>query len=274
MMRISSNIASLAAQRAFHRTERETSQALRELASGTKFVGPGANPAGLAIAENLRGQLKGSEAAYQNAENASSVMAVTEGSLAEQNNILIRLRELSVQAASDTFSDQERELLNHEFVQLIKEFDRIATSTKFGSQPLLDGTTKNYQFQVGVNSGSENIIEHTSDIDTRASTLDLKGMEITDKSDARDALETLDEALHTLNSSRAQMGAIQSRLESASSHLSGQIEGLAGAYSKMADTDIPDAVSRMRRGQVLAQYQAAALQIANDQTLNALKLIA
>ncbi|MBX3041896.1 MAG: flagellin FliC [Bdellovibrionaceae bacterium] len=274
MMRISSNLASLAAQRAFRQTERETSKAMQELATGTRFVSPGANPAGLAISESLRGQVKGSQAALNNADNASSFMAVAEGAMAEQNNILIRLRELGVQAASDTLSDKEREFLDSEFTQLIEEFDRIAKSTKFGSQPLLDGTSKDYQFQVGINGGDENIIEFTSDADTRASSLDLKGLSVADKDDARDALETIDEAVTSINGFRAKLGATQSRLDTSSSHLATQVENLSAAYSKMSDVDIPEAVTRMRRGQVLAQYQAVALQAANEQITNSLRLIA
>lgn len=274
MLRISSNIPSLTAQKAYRRTERETSQALRELASGTRLSSPGADPAGLAISENLHAQVKGYRAAFNNTENATSFIAIADGSLAEQSNIVIRLRELAVQAASDTLSDKEREFLNTEFTQLTEELDRIARSTRFGSQPLLDGTRKTYEFQVGVNSGSENIIRHTHDTDSTASNLGLDGLEISDKRGARSALGDLDEAVFTLNSSRAQLGAIQSRLESAASHISTQVENLSAAQSKIADTDIADAVSRLRRNQVLAQYQIVALQNANDQTTNALRLIA
>ncbi|HRO67797.1 MAG TPA: flagellin [Pseudobdellovibrionaceae bacterium] len=274
MLRISTNLASLAAQRAFRQSERDTSRALQELATGTRFVSPGANPAGLAISESLRAQVKGSQAALNNADNASSFMAVAEGALAEQNNILIRLRELGVQAASDTLSDKEREFLNDEFTQLVQEFDRIAKSTKFGTQPLLDGTTKEYQFQVGINGGDENVIEYTSDTDATAYNLDLKGLSVADKDDARDALETLDEAVTSINGFRAKLGAVQSRLDTSSAHLATQVENLSAAYSKMSDTDIPEAVTRMRRGQVLAQYQAVALQAANDQITNTLRLIA
>lgn len=273
MMRISSGLASLTAQRAFANTERETARALKELASGSRFSSPGADPAGQAISEQLRAQAKGYQAALNNTENASSFIQIAEGSLAEQNNIIIRLRELAVQAASDTLSDTERGYLNEEFTQLVSEFDRIARSTKFGSQALLDGTTKDYEFQVGVNKGDENVISYTSDTDSTASNLDLKGLEVADKDDARDALETLDKALMTMNGSRAKLGAIQSRLDTSVSHLQTQVENILQATSRMADTDIPDAVSRVRRGQILSQYQAVALQAANQSMESYLRLI-
>lgn len=274
MLRISTNIASLAAQRAFRQTERQTDRALQQLATGTKYVSPGADPAGMAVAEGLHAQARGYQAALNNTENASSVMSIAEGALAEQNNIIIRLRELAVQAASDTLSDTERGYLNEEFTQLVSEFDRIAKSTKYGSQALLDGSTKRYEFQVGVNKGEENIIRYTSDADTTARNLDLAGLDVSDKYDARDALEDIDSALKEVNGARAKLGAVQSRLDTSVSHLATQVENVSAAYSRMSDVDIPDAVSKVRRGQVLAQYQAVALRAANDQIDNALRLIA
>lgn len=273
-MRITSSLASLTAQRAFHRTERETSQALRELASGSRLVSPGADPAGMAISENLRAQAGGFQAALNNTENASSFIQIGEGALAEQNNILIRLRELAVQAASDTLSDTERGFLNDEAEQLTQEFDRIAHSTRYGSQALLDGTTKTYQFQVGVNRGDENVVEYDHDTDTTASNVGISGLSVADKSDAQDALESIDEAMETMGASRAKLGAIQSRLDTVVSHLGTQVENVTAASSRMSDTDIPDAVSRVRRGQILAQYQAVALQAANQGMDAYLRLIA
>lgn len=273
-MRISSNLSSLTAQRSFHKTERDVERALRELATGSRLVDPGADPAGLAISQQLDAQNRGYKAALENAENASSFVQVAEGSMSEQSNILIRLRELAVQSASDTMSDVERGFLNDEVQQLTAEFDRIARSTKFGSQGLLDGSTKTYEFQVGVNKGADNVIEFTSDTDTTASNLDIDGLSVEDKGDARDALETLDEALVSLNGSRAKLGAIQSRLDSASNHIGTQVENISSAVSRMADADIPDAVGRVRKGQILAQYQAVAMQAANDSMGAYLKLIA
>ncbi|MBX2988598.1 MAG: flagellin FliC [Bdellovibrionaceae bacterium] len=274
MLRISTNVASLAAQRAFHQTERQTDRALRELATGTRFTSPGGDPAGMAISEGLNAQVRGYQAALKNTENASSFVAIAEGALAEQNNIIIRLRELAVQAASDTLSDTERGYLNVEFTQLVEEFDRIAHSTRYGSQPLLDGSTREYEFQVGVNKGDENVITYTNDTDTTARNLDLKGLAVDDKGDARDALEDIDSALQQVNAARAKLGAVQSRMDTTVSHLQTQVENISGAYSKMSDVDVPEAVSKVRRGQILAQYQAVALRAANDQIENSLRLIA
>lgn len=273
-MRISSSLASLTAQRAFQKNERQTSLALRELASGSRLVSPGADPAGLAIAQTLEAQTKGYAAAARNTENASSFVQIAEGALAEQSNILIRLRELGVQAASDTLSDVERGFLDVEVQQLTQEFDRIARSTKYGSQGLLDGSTKEYEFQVGVHEGEENIVRYEHDTDSTASSMGIAGMSVEDKDDARDALETLDEAIVEMNGARAKLGAIQSRLDTVNSHLQTQVENVGAAASRLSDTDIADAITRVRRGQVMAQYQAVAMQAANQSLESSLRLIA
>ncbi len=273
MLRISSNLASMSAQRALGRTQKNTEEALREMATGTRFTSAGADAAGAAIAENLHSQIQGYKSARYNADNATSFVAVAEGALQEQNNILVRLRELAVQAASDTFSDRERAMLNTEYQSLSEEFDRIAKTTKFGSQPLLDGSVKNYEFQVGIGKGDDNVIKYRSDVNTTLSNLDLDGESIGDKGDARDALESIDEALYKVNEARAGLGAIHSRMDEAVNQIDSQVEGLSEAYSKMSDADIADAVSRAQRGQILEQYQAAALSYANESKGYLLRLI-
>jgi flagellin len=274
MLRIASNLASYSAQRAYNNTQKDTERALKELATGSRFTNPGADPAGQAIAEGLNAQTRGSMAALSNTENATGFVAIAEGSLAEQNNIIIRMRELAVQAASDTLSDVERGYLDDEYQQLIQEFDRIAMSTTYGSQALLDGSTKEYEFQVGVNAGDENIIRYTNDTDTTASNVGIDGLSVEDKSDARSSLKYLDKAMHTMAAARAKLGAIQGRFDSTISHLQSQVENVGGAYARMSETNIPDAVSRVRRGQILAQYQAAALAETNVMAGSALRLIA
>lgn len=273
MLRISSNVAALTATRSFNRTSRETSEAMQELASGTKYSSASKDAAGFAISENLKAETKGFQAARANADNASSFIQVAEGALNEQNNILIRMRELAIQAASDTVSDTERGFINYEFQQINSELDRIAKSTKFGSQSLLDGSTKNYEFQVGVNGSSNDLIKYNADANTTASSLDVSGLTVEEKSDARDSLEAIDAALGKIGEARAKFGAVQSRLDSASSHAGVMIENLSAAYSRRADTDVAEAVTNVRRGLVLQQYQTAILALSNQQDELALKLI-
>lgn len=274
MLRISSNLASLSAQRALGLTQKNTERALQELASGSRFTSAGADAAGYAIAENMRSQIQGYKAARYNADNAVSFVSLAEGALQEQNNILVRLRELAVQGASDTFSDRERKMLDTEYQGLTQEFDRIAKSTKFGSQPLLDGSVREYEFQVGIHKSDDNVITYRSDSNTTLNNMNLDGSSVREKSDARDSLESIDEALYKLNEARAGLGAIQSRMDIAVNHIDSQVETLTGAHSKMADADVADAVTNARKGAILQQYQASALASSNEAQSYLLRLIA
>lgn len=273
-LRIHTNMASLAAQRNIVLVQRETESAMKQLASGNRFADITVGSGDYAIAEHLRGQVRGMKAAKLNAETAGSFAAVAEGGLNEQNNILIRMRELAIQSASDTLSDVERGMLNVEFTQLSEEIDRIAKSTSFGSQKLLMGDSKEYEFHVGANSGEDNIIKYKSDTNTSRSSLGVDGLTVDDKSSARDALESIDEALTSIGKARANFGALISRLDSVTNYQALQIENLSDAHSKLADTDIADAYSRMVKGQALQQYQMAVLAQANQWPGNVLRLLA
>lgn len=272
-LRINTNVASLQAQGQMRISSRELGKGLSQLASGSRFGHPGSDSAGLAIAENLKAQEKGLGAASRTADVATSFVQTAEGSLNEQNNILIRMRELAVQAASDTYSDKEREFLDLEAQQLKEEFERIAQSARFGSRSLLRGDSSELQFQVGTHSGEENQIRFDHDADTTASSIGVSSVSVTDKSEARDSLESIDEALLKVGTIRAKFGAIQGRLETAQDFLASQVTAIAEARSKVADTDVAETVSRVRREQVLQQYQTQVLNYANSAPEVALKLI-
>lgn len=273
-LRINTNLASLTAQRQLSLSQRQTEGNMKALASGNKFSNPAESAAEHSIGEQLRGQVAGVKAGRVNAENALSFVQIAEGGLNEQNNILIRLRELAVQAASDTFSDSERAMIQMEFEQLQQEISRIAETTRFGSNKLLAGEKREYEFQVGSYKGGENIVTYRAETDTRGTALGTDGLRVDDKSDARDSLETIDEALAKITTARASFGAIQSRLESTASHAGTMEEALEGARSKIADTDVAQATSAMYRNQALQQYQIAVLNEANRFPGNVLRLIA
>jgi flagellin len=273
-LRINTNLASIAAQRQISLSQRQSEGAMKSLASGNRFDNPNESSADHSIAEQLRGQIAGVKAGQNNAENAQSFIQIAEGGLNEQNNILIRMRELAVQAASDTFSDKERGFLNSEFAQLQQELDRIALTTQFGSTKLLAGDSKEYEFQVGAYGGAENIIKYKSDTNTRSSALDVDGLDVESVSGARDSLEVLDEALTKVSGARASFGAIQSRLDSTINHSAVQAENLQAAHSRLADTDIAQAVSQMYKSQALQQYQINVLNEANRFPGSVVRLIA
>lgn len=273
-VRILSQAATLATQRVMQQNQNKMEIAMKQLASGNRFANSSVDAAGQAISENIKAQARGLDAATSNAENATSLVQHAEGALNEQNNILIRMRELSIQAASDTFSDTEREFLNYEYEQLNQELDRIARTTRFGSQNLLDGSERTYEFQVGADGADTSRITYNQDANTTASELGMEGLTIDDDSSARDSLESIDAALVQISGARAKLGAVQSRMEYAINNNESQSENLNAAQSKIADTDVAKAVSDMRRAQVLQQYQVAILATANESQGYGLRLIA
>lgn len=232
---------------------------LKALSSGTRLVNASTDAAGLAISENLRGQMGGLRQASRNAENATSLIQVAEGGLNEQNNILIRMRELSIQAASDTVSDTEREFLNQEFTQLGEEFDRIAKTTSFGNKKLLTGSGEKFVYHVGPNAGAENTIEYTLDANSTASELGVEGLEISAKGGAQDTLGSIDGAIERLASIRANFGAIQSRLISAKSNIDIQYENIAAAKSRLSDADIAEESAKLVQAKILQEVGIASL---------------
>ncbi len=272
-LRINTNLPALTAQRYISQNTRQTERAMKQLASGNKFADISEGAADYAIAENIKGQKKGMEAANSNAESALNFVQVAEGGLNEQNNILIRMRELAVGASSDTYSDTERDMMNAEFQQLNKELDRIAKTTSYGSQKLLSGDVKTYQFQVGAYKGEENVIRYTSDANTTASELGVDGLSVSGRSDAEDSIESIDKAMTKLGQSRADLGAIQSRFNSVINYTSEQVVGLEEARSRMEDTDVAQAYSNMSKGAAIQQYQMAVLSEANRWPGNVLRLI-
>lgn len=273
-LRIGTNLAANAVHRLIGKSQRESISNLKQLASGNRFADLSENAGDFAIAESLRAQVASMKAARNNADNATSFAAIAEGGLNEQNNILIRLRELAIQSASDTFGDSEREMLDMEFQQLTDEVERIAQSTTFISTKLLAGDEKEYEFHVGVHGTENDVVKYKSETNTTASALGITGTGVADKSDARASLESIDEALEKMASARAGFGAIQSRLSSVVNNAGTQIENLEAARSRIADVDIAEAFTEMTKNNMLSQYQAAVLSQANQQPGNILKLLA
>lgn len=272
-LRIATNVASIAAQRVLSTQQKRAEHAASALASGSRIVNAADDAAGLAISENFRGQLRGISAARNNANNAISFSQVGEGGLNEVSNILVRLRELGVQAASDTVSDTERGFLNNEAQQLLQEADRIAKTTTFGNTKLLDGSGGKLEFHVGPYGGEENIIAFDFDADATTSSLGISGISVSDKGDARDTLESVDEAMAKVGALRANFGAMQSRMESTVSNLDVSYENLSAANSRIRDTDIAKETAEMASANILQQTAVSVLAQANQLPAVALKLV-
>ena len=271
--KISSSVVPLKAGRYLGNAQRTLDHSLGALASGSRVVNAGDDAAGFAISESLRGQLGGTKQAKSNAEAATSMVQTAEGGLNEQNNILVRLRELAVYAASDTIGNQEREYLDTEFQQLTQEFDRIAQTTRFGNKQLLTGSGEEFEFQVGAYKGPENVISFSLDADTTASNVGVDGLDIASKSSARGALGDIDEAIEKVSGTRATFGAMQSRFQHAISALQVQAENLETARSNIVDVDVAEEVSKLTQAKVQQEAAISVTAQANTSAMRALRLL-
>ncbi|MBC7741081.1 MAG: flagellin FliC [Bdellovibrionaceae bacterium] len=272
-LRITTNMASIAAQRSMATQTKRQNHASQALASGTKFVNASDDAAGLAISEGMKAEIRGTAAARNNAFNAISAIQVGEGGLSEVSNLLIRLRELGVQSASDTIGDKERSYLQQESTSIVDEIDRISKTTKFGDKNLLDGSAPTMEFHVGTSAGKENIITFKANGSATIGELGIDGANISDKDGARDLLGKVDTALAQVSQMRAGFGAIQSRMESTVNGLDVRSENLSAARSRIADTDIAKESSELASASVLQNASVSVLAQANQAPMVAMKLI-
>jgi len=272
-LRINTNIAALNAQKNLGTQQARNEHALAALSSGSRIVRAADDAAGLAISENIRGQLGGMKQARNNAYNAVSLVQIGEGGLNEISNIMIRLRELGVQAASDTISDTERGFLNVETKQLLTEADRIAKTTRFGTKQLLDGSGEQLEFHVGAFAGPENIIKYNLNADATASALGYDNIDMTSKGDARESLQKVDDALQKIGKLRADFGAVQSRMQVTTANLDTQIENLSAANSRLRDTDVAHESTELAQSQILQSAAIGVLAQANQSNNGVLKLL-
>lgn len=274
-MRVTTNISALNAQRNLIGSQREMGKSMAQLASGSRINKAADDAAGLAISENLKGQIRSAAQAKRNANDAVSMIQTAEGGINEIGNIITRLRELGIQASSDTVGDTERGFLDKEVQQLKSEMQRIASVTTWGTTKLLDGSGPEFEFQVGLFGDKENsrIAFQASDIDVSLDTIGLSGLDFSSKEGAQEALTKLDAAQVAVNSNRSMLGAMQNRLMSASDNLGIQEENLAAANSRIRDTDVASATSEMIRNQILLQAGTSTLAQANQTNQLALRLI-
>lgn len=273
-MRVATNVSAINAQRNLVGSQRSIGKSMAQLASGNRINIAADDAAGLAISETMKSQIRSASQAKRNANDGISMVQTAEGGLSEVSNIVTRLRELSMQAASDTIGERERVLVQKEVGQLKSEIQRISEVTSWGSTRLLDGSTPQFDFQVGLFSGESDKIQF--DASENVSTLDalgLDGLDFTTKEGATSAIAMLDESQAQVNGYRANLGALQNRLTSTVDNLAVTEENLSAANSRIRDTDVASASSEMVRNNVLLQAGTSTLAQANQTTQLALKLI-
>jgi flagellin len=283
----------------------DITKSTERLASGYRINKGADDAAGFAISEVLRADVRGLAQARRNANDGISLVEVAEGGLSEINNIMVRLRELSVQAASDTIGQRERGYLNQEFFQLKDEIDRIASSTEFNGTRLLTGTREipeelrtNHnppplEVQVGKNYFKEaDALTHPNP--TNIIRIDMSrlnaftggegslglgsaqsedGTRIDSKVGAQTSLSKIDDALEKVARYRAELGAVQNRLEKTDKSIAVQSESLTAARSRIKDVDFASETAALTQSRILQQAGAAVLAQANQQPEIALKLL-
>ncbi len=272
------NMASLNAQRNLERTTESMRQNIGRLSSGLRINTGADDAAGLGISENLKADLRSISQAQRNANDAVSLIQLAEGSLNEITAIVIRMRELSVQSANATLGSTERNFIQTEFAQLRSEINRISAVTEFNGKNLLSGgLSTGIDFQVGINSTTNDRIA-LSISRTHSSTLGTAGAKITSASlstatNAQIAMAVFDAAITSLSTTRANVGAIQNRLNISITNIATAFENLTGANSRIRDVDVAEESASLTRNQILNQAGVSLLSQANQLPSAALSLI-
>jgi flagellin len=274
-LRINTNVSSIAAQRALGATNHRLRANLRKMASGERITQASDDAAGLAISENLKAQIRGMRQAKRNANDAVSLIQTAEGGLSEISNIIIRLRELAVQASTDTVGATERGFTDIEFQQLKEEIDRISRSSDFNGSKLLDGTSGIMEFQIGIHNDPllDRLTYDGTSADATLAKLGLAAETVTNKEGAQASLKKLDNALVSINGVRAELGATQNRLQSAATSLEVNDENLSAANSRIRDVDIAAESADLAKNSILVQSGISVLAQANQAPSAVLKLL-
>lgn len=274
-LRINTNVMSLGAQRALSTNNRNLNSNLRKLSSGERITRAADDAAGLAISEKLKSSIRSLRQAKRNADDGISLIQTAEGGLSEISNIVIRLRELAMQAASDTVGNTERSFSDIEFQQLKEEIERISKSAEFNGRKLLDGSSGLVEIQIGIqnNPFNDRLNYDGTELNSTVASLGLSGDTVSTKEGAQMALSRLDDSLVKVNGLRANLGALQNRLTSVVDNLGVTEENYSEANSRIRDVDVAEETAKLTKNQILTQAGTSVLAQANQAPNFALKLL-
>jgi flagellin len=273
--RINTNVASMQAQSSLNKVNRESQESFAKLSSGQRITKAADDAAGLAISEKLKAEIRSAQQANRNVNDGVSLVQVAEGGLNETSNILVRMRELAIQSASDTVGDSERGMANLEYQQLKSEMDRISQVTEFNGKKLLNGSGDKIDFQVGTGADEfkDRISLDTSIINSGIDAMGVEGVDVSSKEGAQGSLGALDSAIEKISGQRAVLGSLQNRLTSTSNNLQVYTENMSAANSRIRDVDYAEESAKQARNQILTSAGTSVLAQANMSSQNALKLI-
>ncbi|QQV77013.1 flagellin FliC [Sphingomonas aliaeris] len=268
---IGTNIGSLRASNASNSANISLQQSIERLSTGKRINSAKDDAAGLAIASSMTSQVKGMNQAIRNANDGMSMAQTAEGGLSEVTNMLQRIRELSVQSASGTYADEDRENLQTEVGELTSQITDILENSKFNNVELFTGdagASGVVKIQVGANA------DETVDLSLAVVTLDgVADIDISDADGANAALATVDAALKTVNTNRASLGASQNRLQSVVNNLTSNVTNLTDARSRIEDADFSAETTNLAKAQILSQASTAMLAQANQSQQSVLSLL-
>ena len=283
-IRIFNNPASTNAQRLLGQNNNRLAQSVERISSGIRINKASDDAAGLAVSEGLRSDIRALRQAVRNAHDGVSLVNIAEGALNEQSSMLIRLRELSSQAATGTVGSTERATIQLEFNALRSEIDRISSTTAFNGQNLVDGSlassvtsANQILIQVGTDNSVNSRINLNKDIDLQAvtvSALSIDSLSVTSANGALTALDSINTAIASVAATRGKVGAVQNRLARTISNISISVENLQAAESQIRDADIAEEVALLTRNQIMVQASTAMVGQANLIPQSILQLLA
>ena len=273
-MVVQHNVTAMNAQRQLSITTGVQAKSSEKLASGYKINRAADDAAGLAISEKMRRQIKGLTQASANAQDGVSAVQTAEGALAEVREMLQRMDELATKAGTDTLQSQDRAYIQQEVDSLVSEITRTATTTRFNDMALLDGSFTNKEVQVGADQSGNDYIK-VSIVNMSAGTIGVSGLTVTgtDGSNGRKAIDTIKTAIKSISSQRADLGAIQNRLEHTIKNLDNVNENTTAAESAIRDTDMASEMVKYSNNNILAQAGQSMLAQANQSNQGVLSLL-
>ena len=282
---INTNLNSLNAQRALNMSQASLATSMQRLSSGMRVNSAKDDAAGLAIAERMNSQVRGMNVAARNANDGISMAQTAESALGKVADALQRMRELAVQAANATNSGGDKDSLDKEFGELAKEVQRVLGGTSFNGKHMLGAEAGTLSFQIGANTGSNDVLEViTTDLTADSTITGVAGTDNTGAGRAvidssanaaqmRTVMDNIDTALGNISGQRATMGASQSRFESVISNLQASVESQTAARSRIMDADFAAETASLSRAQILQQAGNAMVAQANQLPQQVLKLL-
>jgi flagellin len=296
-MRINHNIAALNAYRNLEINNENTSKSMEKLSSGKRINHAADDAAGLAISEKMQSQIRGLDMAQRNALDGVSVVQTADGALSSTQDILQRMRELSVQSANDSNTTSDRSAIQNEMNQLTSEINRIGNTTEFNTAKLLDGSTQTtpLQMQIGANAGQtvqlsisdmrakalgissttagSNFTAALSANDGTSTTPTEYALDVSTSAGAQSAISILDTAIQSVSAERSNLGAVQNRLQYTVSNLQTMSQNVTSSESQITDVDMALEMTDYTKNNILQQSAQAMLAQANQLPQGILQLL-